>query len=374
MTNTTVSRVLYVAVLTLTALLAAPGGQAVANRRLLGNGSDSNYLGNKKKIDAIFVFGNSVVDAGNNNFYPNAAFKSNFVPYGESYFNHPTGRFCNGRLWVDHLAQYLGLPLLQPYLDPATTDYTKGVDFASAGSGFVPSIKDTLKAVLNRDVANMDQQLQWFSQTKASLLSSLGAQATEKLLKRSIFIASAGGNDISWGYALNPSVRKSYTPDQFTSIIIEAVYNTTVVYAGEPGGGGEKIVLTAIGAIGCLPGNVTGNNGSCVESVNDLAKLFNSKLPALLVRVNANCEGAQVVYVDHFDIVKGFIKNGSSHGFIKGSHACCGTGDYNGQLGGCGAVDANRTPIYNLCSNKELDQYVFWDYAHPTERTYGNPR
>ncbi|KAL2645393.1 hypothetical protein R1flu_012980 [Riccia fluitans] len=342
---------------TLTALLVAPGAEASAaggrSRRLLGN--PDNFLGNAKKIDAIFVFGDSVVDAGNNNFYPNAAFKSNIIPYGKTYFNKPT-------------AQYLGLPLMKAYLDPSTKDYTQGVDFASAGSGFVPSIKATLHAVLGGDVANIDQQLQWFSQVKASLVSSVGTQKTDKLLRRSLFIVSAGGNDISWGYALNPFLRQQYTADQFSSIIIEAIYNTTLTLFNQ---GAKKIVLSAIGPIGCLPGNVAGNNGTCVETINDLAKLFNSKFPALLARVNANCEGAQVVYVDHFNVVEGFIKNGASHGFTKGSHACCGTGDYNGQLGGCGAVDGNGTALYNLCSKAELDQYVFWDYAHPTEKTYG---
>nr|XP_018628157.1 GDSL lipase-like [Nicotiana tomentosiformis] len=48
---------------------------------------------------ALFVFGDSVFDPGNNNYINTITeFQANFRPYGESFFKHPTGRFSNGRL------------------------------------------------------------------------------------------------------------------------------------------------------------------------------------------------------------------------------------------------------------------------------------
>lgn len=54
-------------------------------------------------VSAILVFGDSIVDPGNNN-YITTIFKSNFKPYGRDFLNHtPTGRFTNGRLFTDYI-------------------------------------------------------------------------------------------------------------------------------------------------------------------------------------------------------------------------------------------------------------------------------
>lgn len=50
----------------------------------------------------LFIFGDSLFDAGNNN-YINTPFQSNFWPYGETFFNFPTGRFSDGRLIPDFI-------------------------------------------------------------------------------------------------------------------------------------------------------------------------------------------------------------------------------------------------------------------------------
>lgn len=52
-------------------------------------------------VPAMFIFGDSVVDAGNNN-YIYTIVKANFRPYGRDFVHHkPTGRFCNGKLAAD---------------------------------------------------------------------------------------------------------------------------------------------------------------------------------------------------------------------------------------------------------------------------------
>lgn len=51
----------------------------------------------------MFVFGDSIVDTGNNNFI-NSIAKANYYPYGcDSISGLPTGRFCNGRTVVDFM-------------------------------------------------------------------------------------------------------------------------------------------------------------------------------------------------------------------------------------------------------------------------------
>ena len=57
----------------------------------------------------FFIFGDSIVDAGNNNYIDTVVeMKANYRPYGESwYLGIPTGRFSNGRLVVDFIGTQL---------------------------------------------------------------------------------------------------------------------------------------------------------------------------------------------------------------------------------------------------------------------------
>lgn len=49
----------------------------------------------------MIIFGDSVVDVGNNNYLP-TLFRADYPPYGRDFAGHkPTGRFCNGKLATD---------------------------------------------------------------------------------------------------------------------------------------------------------------------------------------------------------------------------------------------------------------------------------
>lgn len=56
------------------------------------------------KIDlpALFVFGDSLIDSGNNNFLP-TIIKANYFPYGIDFDGNPNGRVTNGRTVVDFI-------------------------------------------------------------------------------------------------------------------------------------------------------------------------------------------------------------------------------------------------------------------------------
>lgn len=49
----------------------------------------------------VFIFGDSLVDPGNNNYLPAALAKANFAYNGIDFPAGATGRFCNGRTVVD---------------------------------------------------------------------------------------------------------------------------------------------------------------------------------------------------------------------------------------------------------------------------------
>lgn len=104
-------------------------------------------------VSAIIVFGDSTVDAGNNNQLQTMA-KSNFEPYGRDFIGgKPTGRFCNGRLATDFISEAFGLPPIIPaYLDPTFTiqNFSTGVSFASAASGYDNVTADVLVSTIQK--------------------------------------------------------------------------------------------------------------------------------------------------------------------------------------------------------------------------------
>ncbi|CAI0475447.1 unnamed protein product [Linum tenue] len=57
----------------------------------------------------FFIFGDSLVDGGNNNFL-NTAAKVDYLPYGVDFPGGPTGRFSNGKTVADVITERLGLP------------------------------------------------------------------------------------------------------------------------------------------------------------------------------------------------------------------------------------------------------------------------
>lgn len=58
-------------------------------------------------VPALYVFGDSTVDSGNNNFLTTKS-KANYTPYGIDFDGgKPTGRFTNGRTEADFIGNKL---------------------------------------------------------------------------------------------------------------------------------------------------------------------------------------------------------------------------------------------------------------------------
>ena len=67
------------------------------------------YLGNgavaEPQIPCYYVFGDSLLENGNNNNIITLA-KANYLPYGIDFPGGPTGRFSNGKTTVDVLGKF----------------------------------------------------------------------------------------------------------------------------------------------------------------------------------------------------------------------------------------------------------------------------
>lgn len=95
--------------------------------------------GDNGGVKGMFVFGSSLVDNGNNNFFENNA-KADYLPYGIDFPNGPSGRFTNGKNLVDLLGEHLKIPgFIPPFKDPSTkgNKIVYGVNHASGSSGIL---------------------------------------------------------------------------------------------------------------------------------------------------------------------------------------------------------------------------------------------
>ncbi|GMI98667.1 hypothetical protein HRI_003536000 [Hibiscus trionum] len=87
---------------------------------------------------AFFVFADSLVDNGNNNYLATTA-RADSPPYGIDYPTHrPTGRFSNGLNLHDIISEQIGSEPTLQYLSPELRGQKLlGANFASAGIGIL---------------------------------------------------------------------------------------------------------------------------------------------------------------------------------------------------------------------------------------------
>ncbi|KAM6585444.1 hypothetical protein CsatB_012446 [Cannabis sativa] len=160
----------------------------------------------------LFVLGDSIFDPGNNN-YINTIGKANYSPYGQTFFNHPTGRFSDGRIIPDFIAEFAKLPLIPPYLHPGNHEFRYGVNFASAGSGAMPEINQGM-------TIDLQTQLRYFKNVREELRQRLGETEVKALLSRAVYLFSAGSNDYVYPFTINSTLIPTYSPQEYVGLVI----------------------------------------------------------------------------------------------------------------------------------------------------------
>ncbi|KAL6141863.1 hypothetical protein ACLB2K_060149 [Fragaria x ananassa] len=305
-------------------------------------------------VPALFIFGDSVVDVGNNNNL-STVIKANFPPYGRDFVNHkPTGRFCNGKLATDFTAEYLGFTSYQPaYLSQEASgkNLLTGANFASAASGFYDPT-----ALLYNSIS-LTQQLNNYKEYQSKVVNLVGQTKANAIFSGGIHLLSAGSSDFIQNYYITP-LATVYTPDQFSDILIRS-YSTFIqnLY----GLGARRIGVTSLPPTGCLPAAITlfglGSN-NCVSRLNGDAISFNNKLKSTSQSLPTKLPGLKLVVFDIFQPLLDMVTKPSDNGFMESRRACCGTGTLET------SVLCNSRSI-GTCSN--VTGYVFWDGFHPSQ-------
>ncbi|XP_057860365.2 GDSL esterase/lipase At5g33370 [Cryptomeria japonica] len=305
---------------------------------------------------AYFVFGDSLVDNGNNNYVATTA-RADSYPYGIDYPTHrATGRFSNGLNIADFISVKLGAESVLPYLDPSNNGDTllRGANFASAGVGI---LNDT--GVQFANIIRIPQQFEYFVEYQNKVAQILGSDETARLVEEALFSITLGGNDYVNNYYLVPVSLRSveYTLPDYTEFIVSE-YEKYLRRLYELGA--RNVLVTSTGPLGCAPAEraTRSRNGECAEQLQEAASLFNSHLSTVIQRLNNEASAQIFTFADTYSMNMGVFSNPAAFGFEDYTDACCGQGVYNG-IGLCTAES-------NVCSNRDV--YLFWDNYHPSER------
>ncbi|XP_048234298.1 GDSL esterase/lipase 1 [Ricinus communis] len=299
----------------------------------------------------MFVFGDSLFDPGNNNdLNVSIIDKANRWPYGESFFNVPTGRFCDGRLIPDFIAEYANIPLWTPYMQTeGSQQFINGANFAAGGSGVLSET----------DPGSLDlkTQVKFFKTVVNQLRQELGAEEVKKMLTEAVYLSSTGGNDYI-GYTEDYPNAAESEQEEFVKMVVG---NLTGVIKEIYEMGGRKFAFQNVGPIGCTPISKQMNGligDECDEESLELARLHNNALLEAIVSLQSQLQGFKYLVFDYYTLLYNITRNPSKYGFQVADVACCGSGTNN-------AIDCGIPP-YELCSN--VSDYVFFDGAHPSEK------
>ncbi|MED6192832.1 hypothetical protein PIB30_013722 [Stylosanthes scabra] len=317
-------------------------------------GKEEDMCLQRKHDAALFVFGDSLFDVGNNNYINTTTdFQSNYPPYGESYFNYPSGRFSDGRVLPDFIAEYAKLPLIQPYLFAGNQRYSDGVNFASAGAG---ALVETYQGL----VVDLKTQLSNFQKVSKVLKQKLGETEGKTLVAKAVYLINIGSNDYLVPLSQNSTSSSSY--EKYVGMVVGNISN---VIKGIHKVGGRKVGILNQPPFGCIVSVKTmlnGSKGSCLEQPSSLAKLHNNFLSKELQKLKTRLKGFKYSYFDYYNWAFDVINHPSKYGFKESGVACCGSGPNNGYYS-CGGKRTSKD--YDLCKNPS--DYVFFDSVHPTE-------
>ncbi|XP_057747013.1 GDSL esterase/lipase At5g55050-like [Arachis stenosperma] len=315
------------------------------------------FLEAQNKTPIVYVFGDSLVDVGNNNYLALSIERAALPHYGIDYpTKKPNGRFSNGKNAADFIAEKLGIPTSPPYLsllsksrNNKNVSFLGGVSFASGGAGIFSDKTDEI----SRQNIPLPNQVDYYIKVQGQLTQQIGGPELQCHLSKSIFVVVIGSNDL-FGYFNSKDLQNKSTPQQYVDSMTSSLkLQLQRLYEQ----GARKFEIAGIGAIGCCPSNRLKNKTECFSEANYWALKYNEDLKTLLKNWQLEKKDIRYSYFDTYAAIEDLIQSPISYGFTEIKTACCGIGKLNAEL--------PCLPISIVCSNRQ--DYLFWDPVHPTE-------
>uniref|UniRef100_A0A5B7ASS4 GDSL esterase/lipase n=2 Tax=Davidia involucrata TaxID=16924 RepID=A0A5B7ASS4_DAVIN len=322
---------------------------------------------NPRPFKKIYAFGDSYTDTGNteSSTGPSSFTYVSNLPYGRTFFHHPTNRYSDGRLVIDFVAQSLSLPYLPPYRN-LKADKSNGVNFAVAGSTAIQHgffVKNNL--TLNITPQSLQTQLIWFNKF-LDAQGCRGATTTRECRAAFddalIWVGEIGAND--YAYTVGSSVPGS-TIQQLAIKSITGFLQALLTK------GAKYAVVQGLPTTGCLPLAMVlapeddRDDMGCVGSANKQSNTHNTILQSKLQDLRRQFPHAVIIYADYWNAYHTIMKSPRKYGFQELFKACCGSGGgpYNFDFfAACGSPSSSSCP--------HPSQYINWDGVHLTEAMY----
>ncbi|TXG54646.1 hypothetical protein EZV62_019902 [Acer yangbiense] len=307
------------------------------------------------EFPALYNFGDSNSDTGGKS----AAMTDVSPQNGETFFGHPSGRFSDGRLIIDFIAENLKLQYLSAYLDSIGANFRQGANFATGGSSIRPPGYSPFHLAIQ-----ISQFVQFKSRTMALYHKFTPNRKTPPFrsvlprprdFSRALYTLDIGQNDLAYGLKhSNEEQVRAIIPDildQFSQAV-QQLYKE----------GARFFWIHNTGPIGCLPNRVLyfqpkpsdlDQNG-CMKSHNEVAQEFNKQLKdRIMSQLRVQLPQAAFTYVDVYAVKYALISNAKNQGFVDPMNICCGS---------CakGAV-VNGT----VCDHPSM--HISWDGTHYSE-------
>lgn len=270
------------------------------------------------KYPAIYAFGDSLTDTGNVSLAT-----AGMVPVSPPYADRS---FSNGPVWVQDLAQDLGLPPLKPSL-------AGGTDFAYGGAktGQTP----------NHGLNPTDLTSQYTQFLQQSPSPQPGA----------LYAVWIGANDV-----LDIANDGSLTSQQQQVDVKDAVNNEVAVIGGLAAHGAQNLLVLNVPDLGSTPYEQE-RGATTAQTASSLSSLYNSELAAALQPLEAS-GAVKVDLVDSFSVLDQAKADPAAHGFTDVSNPAW-TG---------GLTDPGSGTLH--ASGSAQNQFLFFDSLHPTAQAH----
>lgn len=332
---------------------------------------------------AIFSFGTSVSDTGNtaHNLIGNYTIQS---PYGETYFGRPAKRFSDGRLMIDFLAQAVGLPFLNSYLDyryANGTDFSKGVNYAVAGATVIPPIQLlTIADFAYLSYDSLEVQMRWHLAFKQAAELTPGSPTpypgvtlpSPSAFADGLYFMEMGGNDYGSYYLsglILPGRRKkpinnAYAISTLMPKVVQSMLNSIeTLYANSA----RNFIILSLFPAGCDPLFLRYINGTkddlgCLTTIDEVDTAHNQRLLGGLEGLRRKYPDINLMYADTNGALVRALRNPATYGFKEIINACC----------GIGPSAPYGFAITRLCGPKSYNcidssSHVVWDGIHNTD-------
>ncbi|CAA2957402.1 GDSL esterase lipase At1g28590-like [Olea europaea subsp. europaea] len=325
---------------------------------------------------SVISFGDSLADTGNllHMRPPGTPIQSGRWPYGKTFFHHPTGRFSDGRLIIDFIAQSLGLPFLEPFIDQvknantSSRDFSKGVNFAVGGATAL-DVSFLEKYGIFNPLTNisLSTQLDWFKEYFA-IFCQANSDCKTFLQTSLIIVGEIGGNEYNYAFV------QGANREVIESFVIAIIGNISFTIQELIKLGARTVMVPGNLPIGCLPYYLSYYENSeekeydpktgCLNWLNRFSEYHNELLQKELNRLRGLYPHATITYGDYYNAAMRLYLSPIKYGFTSVLRACCGGG---------GPYNFNASAWCSYLSSTDCDdpsKYVSWDGIHFTEAAY----